>query len=50
MRRALNIAIVIAFVVASVSAQAVDLTPVAIVLLIGAVFSMAPLFSPVIDA
>jgi hypothetical protein len=50
MRRALNIAIVIAFVVASVAAQAIDLTPVALLLLVAAVFSMAPLFSPAIDA
>lgn len=50
MRRVLNIAIVIAFVVASVAAQAIDLTPVALVLLVAAVFSMAPLFSPAIDA
>ena len=49
-RRALNVAIVVAFVVASVAAQAVDLTPVAIVLLIGAVCALAPLFSPAIDA
>lgn len=49
-RRALNIALVVALVVASVAAQAVDLTPVAIVLLIGAVFALAPLFSPAIDA
>jgi hypothetical protein len=48
-RRALNIAIVIAFVVASVAAQAVDLTPVAILLLIAAVCALAPLFSPAID-
>jgi hypothetical protein len=49
-RRALNIAAVIALVVASVAAQAIDLTPVAVVLLIGAVFALAPLFSPAIDA
>lgn len=48
-RRALNIAVVIALVVASVAAQAVDLTPVAILLLIGAVCALAPLFSPAID-
>ena len=48
-RRALNVAIVIAFVVASVAAQAVDLTPVAILLLIAAVCALAPLFSPAID-
>ena len=50
MRRALNIAIVVAFVVASVAAQAIDLTPVALVLLIAAVCAMAPLFAPAIDA
>jgi hypothetical protein len=49
-RRALNIAVVVALVVASVAAQAIDLTPVAIVLLIGAVFALAPLFTPAIDA
>jgi hypothetical protein len=48
-RRAVNVAIVIALVVASVSAQAVDLTPVAIVLLVAAVLALAPLFSPAID-
>ena len=36
-RRALNVAVVVAFVVASVAAQALDLTPVAIVLLVGAI-------------
>jgi hypothetical protein len=49
-RRALNIVVVIGLVVASVAAQAVDLTPVAILLLIGAVCALAPLFSPAIDA
>jgi hypothetical protein len=48
-RRALNIVAVIALVIASVAAQAIDLTPVAIVLLIGAVCALAPLFSPAID-
>ena len=48
-RRALNIAAVIAFVVASVAAQAVDLTPLAIILLVGAVCALAPLFSPTLD-
>jgi len=50
MRRALNIAIVVAFVVASVAAQAIDLTPVALLLLFAAFCAMAPLFSPAIDA
>jgi hypothetical protein len=49
-RRVLNIAVVVALVVASVAAQAVDLTPVAIVLLIGAVFALALMFTPAIDA
>jgi hypothetical protein len=49
-RRALNVAIVVALIVASVSAQALDLTPVAIVLLVGAVCALAPLFSPALDA
>ena len=48
-RRALNIAIVVAFVVASVAAQALDLTPLAIVLLVGAICALAPLFSPTLD-
>lgn len=48
-RRALNITVVIALVVASVAAQAINLTPVAILLLIAAVFALAPLFSPAID-
>jgi hypothetical protein len=48
-RRALNVAIVVALVVASVAAQAVSLTPVAILLLVCAVFALAPLFSPAID-
>ena len=50
MRRALNIAVVVAFVVASVCAQALDLTPVALLLLLAAVCALAPLFSPAIDA
>ena len=49
-RRALNIAIVVSLVVASVAAQAVDLTPVAILLLVGAVCALAPLFTPSLDA
>lgn len=49
MRRALNIAIVVALVFASVAAQAVNLTPVAILLLLAAVFAIAPLFAPAID-
>ncbi|MEA2494495.1 MAG: hypothetical protein QOJ29_2406 [Thermoleophilaceae bacterium] len=48
-RRAVNIAVVVALVVASVAAQAVDLTPVAILLLLGAVCALAPLFSPSLD-
>jgi hypothetical protein len=47
--RFLNIAVVIGLLVASVAAQAIDLTPVAILLLIGAVLGSAPLFSPAID-
>jgi hypothetical protein len=49
MARALNILAVVALVVASVAAQAVDLTPLAIVLLVGAVLALAPLFSPTVD-
>jgi hypothetical protein len=48
-RRALNIAVVVLLVVASVAAQAIDLTPLAIVLLIAAVCALAPLFSPTLD-
>jgi hypothetical protein len=48
-RRALNIVIVVALIVASVAAQALDLTPLAIILLIGAVVALAPLFSPALD-
>ncbi|MEA2482324.1 MAG: hypothetical protein QOC55_271 [Thermoleophilaceae bacterium] len=48
-RRVLNIAIVVLLVVASVAAQAVDLTPLAILLLIAAVCALAPLFSPTLD-
>jgi len=49
LRRLLNIALVIALLVASVAAQAISLTPVAILLLIGAIVASAPLFSPAID-
>ena len=49
-RRALNVAAVVALLVASVAAQALDLTPVAILLLFGAVCALAPLFSPPLDA
>jgi hypothetical protein len=49
-RRVVNIAVVIVLVVASVAAQAIDLTPVAIVLLLAAVCALAPLFSPPLDA
>jgi hypothetical protein len=48
-RRVANIAAVVALVVASVAAQAIDLTPVAIILLVAAVCALAPLFSPAID-
>jgi hypothetical protein len=48
-RRAINITAVIVLVVASVAAQAVDLTPVAIVLLLAAFCALAPLFSPSLD-
>jgi hypothetical protein len=49
LRRFLNIAVVIALLVASVAAQAISLTPIAILLLIGAIVASAPLFSPAID-
>ena len=48
-RRALNVGLVILLVIASVAAQAVDLTPVAIVLLVVAVLALAPVFAPTID-
>jgi hypothetical protein len=48
-RRAFNVAVVVGLVVLSVAAQAVDLTPVAIVLLIAAVCALAPLFSPSLE-
>jgi hypothetical protein len=48
--RALNIVVVIALIIASVAAQALDLTPLAIVLLLGAVVALAPLFSPALDS
>jgi hypothetical protein len=49
-RRAVNIAIVVGLVIASVGAQAVDLTPVAIVLLVAAICALAPLFAPTVEA
>jgi hypothetical protein len=49
LRRALNIAIVVVLVVASAAAQAVDLTPVAILLLVAAVCALAPVFAPTLD-
>lgn len=48
-RRAVNILAVIALIVASVAAQAMDMTIVAIPLLFVAVCALAPLFSPAID-
>ncbi len=48
-RRVVNGAVVVALLVASVAAQALDLTPVAILLLVAAVCALAPLFSPSID-
>lgn len=48
-RRALHVTLVVALVVASVSAQAVGLTPVAIVLLVVAICALAPLFTPALD-
>ena len=49
-RRALNVAAVVVCVVASVGAQALDMTPIAILLLIAAVCALAPLFAPAVDA
>jgi hypothetical protein len=49
-RRALNVAIVVVLVIASVAAQALDLTPVAILVLFAAVCALAPLFAPSLDA
>ena len=48
-RRAVNIAAVVALVIASVGAQALDLTPVAILLLVAAVCALAPLFAPTLE-
>jgi hypothetical protein len=48
-RRAMNIAIVVVLVTASVAAQALDLTPVAILLLFGAICALAPLFAPSLE-
>ena len=48
-RRVLNLGVVVALVVASVAAQALDLTAVAIALLVVAVLALAPLFSPALD-
>ena len=48
-RRVLNVMLVVALVIASVCAQALDLTPVAILLLVGAICALAPLFSPALD-
>ena len=49
-RRALNVAAAVALVVASVAAQALDKTPIAILLLVAAVCALAPLFAPTVDA
>jgi hypothetical protein len=46
-RRALLVALVALFVVTSVAAQAVGLTPVAIVLGVAALLTIAPLVNPV---
>ncbi len=49
-RRALNVAFVVVLIVASVAAQAVDKTPIAVGLLLVAACALAPLFSPSLDA
>lgn len=48
-RRAFNVAIVVVLLVGSVAAQALNLTPIAIVVLIAAVFALAPIFAPTIE-
>jgi hypothetical protein len=48
-RRALLVLIAALLVVASVAAQALDLTPLAIVLLVLAVVSLAPLALPAVE-
>ena len=48
-RRAAQVAAAVLLVVASVAAQAVDLTPVAIVLLVAGVITAAPLALPSLD-
>ena len=45
-RRVLLVLLVAALVVGSVAAQALNLTPVAIVLLVAAVIALAPLVNP----
>jgi hypothetical protein len=45
-RRVLLVALVAALLVGSVAAQAVNLTPVAIVLLVAALVALAPLVNP----
>jgi hypothetical protein len=49
-RRVLLVALVAALLVGSVAAQAVNLTPVAIVLLVAALVAIAPLVNPATSA
>jgi hypothetical protein len=45
-RRVLLVALVALFLIGSVAAQALNLTPIAIVLLVAAVVALAPLVNP----
>jgi hypothetical protein len=48
-RRVVQVLVGALLVIASVAAQAVDLTPVAIVLVIAAIVALAPLALPAVD-
>ena len=48
-RRAVQVLLAVVLLMASVAAQAVDKTPIAIVLLVVAVISVAPLAMPALD-
>jgi hypothetical protein len=45
-RRVLLVAVVAAFLIGSVAAQALNLTPIAILLLVAALVALAPLLNP----
>ena len=48
-RRAVQVLLAVVLLMASVAAQAVDKTPIAIVLLVVAIISVAPLAMPALD-